>query len=249
MGFPGTTSVWRGFDRWDFTFDGRACIVCAPKNEAPGRPWIWRARFFDAWPATDVALLERGFHLVYIDVADMYGAPCAVAHWNAFYAYLVGTHGFAPKTALEGLSRGGLIIYNWAIANPDKVACLYGDAPVCTIRSWPAGRGIAPGSPNDWAKCLKAYGFTEEQALAYEGNPIDRLAVLAQANIPLLHVVGDADEAVPVVENTAIIEQRYRQLGGQIEVIHKPSCGHHPHSLEDVTPIVDFILRHTGRAE
>lgn len=245
MTFPGTPSIWRGFARRDFTCDGRACIVCAPKQEAPGRPWIWRARFFDAWPATDVALVERGFHLVYMDVADMYGAPCAVAHWNAFHAYLTGTHGFAPKAALEGLSRGGLIIYNWAIANPDKVACLYADAPVCDIRSWPGGRGLGPGSPNDWAKCLKAYGLTEEQALAYKGNPIDNLAPLAAAGIPLLHVVGDADEAVPVVENTAIVEQRYRQLGGAIEVIHKPACGHHPHSLEDVTPIVDFILRHT----
>ena len=37
MGFPGTTSTWRGFDRWDFTYDSRGCIVCAPQAEAPGR--------------------------------------------------------------------------------------------------------------------------------------------------------------------------------------------------------------------
>jgi pimeloyl-ACP methyl ester carboxylesterase len=245
MTFPGTTSTWRGFDRWDFTHDGRASIVCAPRREAPGRPWIWRARFFDAWPDTDTALLARGFHLAYMDVADLYGAPVAVEHWNRFHELLVGAHGFAPKPALEGLSRGGLIIYNWAIANPDRVACIYADAPVCDIRSWPGGKGLGPGSANDWAKCLKAYAMSDAQAVAYPGNPIDNLAPLAKAGIPLLHVVGDADEVVPVVQNTAVIEQRYRELGGSIEVIHKPSCGHHPHSLEDVTPIVDFILRHT----
>jgi pimeloyl-ACP methyl ester carboxylesterase len=246
MSFPGTQSVWRGFARWDFAFDSRPCIVCAPETAAPGRPWIWRARFFDAWPGTDTALLERGYHLAYMDVADMYGAPVAVSHWNRFHEFLVGTHGFAAKPALEGLSRGGLIIYNWAIANPDKVACLYADAPVCSILSWPGGKGVGPGSTNDWQKCLKAYGFTESEALSYGGGPLDNLGILAAASIPLLHVVGDADEVVPVAENTAILEQRYLDLGGSIEVIHKPACGHHPHSLEDVTPIVDFILRHTG---
>ena len=31
----------------------------------------------------------------------------------------------------------------------------------------------------------------------------------------------------------------------QVEVIVKPDCGHHPHSLEDPTPVVDFIKAHT----
>ena len=35
---------------------------------------------------------------------------------------------FAKEAVLEGMSRGGLIIYNWAIANPDKVAAIYADA-------------------------------------------------------------------------------------------------------------------------
>ncbi len=48
----------------------------------------------------------------------------------------------------------------------------------------------------------------------------------------------------PVSENTAIIEQRYKTMGGQIQVIHKTDVGHHPHSLKDPKPIVDFILKH-----
>jgi lysophospholipase L1-like esterase len=67
--------------------------------------------------------------------------------------------------------------------------------------------------------------------------------------VPLLHVVGDADEVVPVAENTAIIERRYHTLGGSIRVIHKPGVGHHPHSLEDPTPIVQFVLSHAGATE
>ncbi|MEK6234719.1 MAG: prolyl oligopeptidase family serine peptidase, partial [Planctomycetales bacterium] len=180
----------------------------------------------------------------YCDVGGMFGNPQAVKHWNAFYQVLTERHGLAKRPALEGMSRGGLIIYNWAKANPDKVACIYGDAPVCDFKSWPGGKGKGKGGGGTWQQCLKAYGFSEEEALAYQGNPIDGLESLARAGVPLLHVVGDADDVVPVEENTAIIEARYKKHGGSIQVIHKPGVGHHPHSLKDPAPIVAFVLKH-----
>jgi pimeloyl-ACP methyl ester carboxylesterase len=247
--FAGERSAFHGYDRYDSTYAGRSCIVVVPKTAAPGKPWIWRARFFGHEPQTDIALLAKGFHVAYIDVAGLFGAPEAVAIWNQFHTYLTRTHRFSARPALEGLSRGGLIVYNWAARNPDKVACIYADAPVCDIKSWPGGKGTGPGSAADWAKCLEAYGMTEDQALSAKCNPIDRLEPLAQAGVPLLHVVGDADEVVPVPENTAILEQRYKALDGSIQVIHKPGIGHHPHSLEDPAPIVNFILAHTRRPE
>lgn len=237
---------WNGYARTDFKLDGRSCIVVAPKALAAGKPWIWRARFFGQEPQTDIALLEKGFHLVYMDVANMYGAPLAVAHWDKFYAYLVGEHGFAKKAALEGMSRGGLIIFNWAKANPDKVACIYADAPVCDIRSWPGGKGTGKGSKRDWKRCQAVYGITEEGLDDFKGNPIDGLEPLAKAGVPLLHVCGAADDVVPMAENTNIIKQRYEALGGSVRVISKPGVGHHPHSLKDPKEIVDFILSHTA---
>ena len=60
-------------------------------------------------------------------------------------------------------------------------------------------------------------------------------------------MVGDADSVVPVAENTAPFEAAMRRHGGNIQVIHKPGVGHHPHSLTDPGPIVRFILRATGR--
>jgi len=60
--------------------------------------------------------------------------------------------------------------------------------------------------------------------------------------------VGDADDVVPAAENTAVVETRYKKLGGAIQVIHKPGIGHHPHGLEDPAPVVKFILDHaTGK--
>ena len=43
-----------------------------------GAPWILRARFFGHQPALDIALLERGFHLAYCDVSDLYGSQIAI---------------------------------------------------------------------------------------------------------------------------------------------------------------------------
>jgi len=246
--FPGSKSDWQGYDKYDFKVDGRKCIVVAPRVAAPGRPWIWRARFFGHEPQVDTALLSKGFHLAYTDVAGLFGSPKAVAHWDAFHRYLTENFGFCEKVALEGMSRGGLIIYNWAAANPGKVACIYADAPVCDFKSWPGGKGKGKGSGADWAKCLEAYGLTEPQALRYKKNPIDNLAPLARAGVPLLHVCGDADGVVPLAENTQFLEQRYKKLGGSITTIIKEGVGHHPHSLEDPKPIVEFICRHTGLA-
>ena len=247
--FPGEKSEWHGYVQYTFQYDGRTCYVVPPKTPAPGNPWIWRARFWGHEPQTDLALLEKGFYLVYCDVAGLFGNPEAVKHWDAFYKFLTEEHGFARKVALEGMSRGGLIIYNWAARNPDKVACIYADALVCDIRSWPGGKGKGTGNPPEWEACLKAYGITEEEAASFKGNPIDHLEPLAKARIPLLHVCGGADVDVPVDENTAILAERYRALGGDITVIIKEGCAHHPHSLVDPKPIVDFILKHTGQAQ
>jgi alpha-beta hydrolase superfamily lysophospholipase len=59
----------------------------------------------------------------------------------------------------------------------------------------------------------------------------------------MLHVVGDDDDVVPIAENTTLFEQKVKALGGDITVIHKPGVKHHPHSLANPQPIVDFILK------
>ncbi len=248
--FAGQRGDYHGFVSHRFKFDECECIVVEPRELAPGRPWIWRMEFFDHRPQADLALLEKGFHLVHMVVGNTFGCPKAIAHFEAFHAELTNKYKLSPKCVLEGFSRGGLYAYNFAAANPGKVAAIYADAPVCDFKSWPGGKlkhlGQGKGSAGDWQAMLKCYGFaSDDEAMAYKRNPVDNLKPLADAKIPLLHVVGDADDVVPVAENTAVIEQRYKALGGEIEVIHKPGVNHHPHSLDDPTPIVDFVLKHT----
>ena len=234
--WPGKKGDFRSFAKYSFQNDKANCMVVVPTRIAKGKPWIWRARFWGHEPQFDVALLNKGYHLVYCDVGNLYGSPKAVARWDSFYKYLTEEHGFAKKVVLEGMSRGGLIIYNWAIKNPEKVAVMYGDAPVMDFKSWPgAGNG----------GIHKSYGFKSiDEAKAYKGNPVDNLAVLAKAGVPIIHVVGDADNVVPIAQNTTLAEKRYKALGGVFEVIHKKGVGHHPHSLKNPAPLVQFVEKY-----
>lgn len=245
--YPGKRTVWNGYDRYEFDLGGHLVSIVAPKQAVPGKPWVWHGEFFGHKPDPDIALLGKGFHIVYLRVTDMLGSPPAVHHWNVLYQHLTKEHKFAKKAALVGLSRGGLYCYNWAIANPDKVACIYGDAPVCDFKSWPGGKGKGKGDPKNWQRVLELWGFKDEaEALAYKGNPVDSLAPLAKQKVPLLHVYGDADDVVPPDENTLPLAENYRKLGGTIELIAKAGVGHHPHGLQDSTPIINFITKHAA---
>lgn len=239
----GRADQWHGFVRHRFAVDGATAWVVEPHQAAPGKPWSWCLEFPDAF--TDrtgvLQLLEHGFHHVHLEVGNTFGSPRALEQFEAFYQ-LLQRGGLGPKAALVGISRGGLYAYRWAAKNPERVVCIYGDAPVCDFKSWPGGKGTGKGSAGDWTQLQRHYGFANEaEALAFTGNPVDQLAPLAKAKVRLIHVVGDTDDVVPVTENTGLIESRYQALGGRIQVIHKPGVGHHPHGLDNPAPVVTFI--------
>jgi pimeloyl-ACP methyl ester carboxylesterase len=248
MSIPGeSVDQWHGHTRRHFTVDGCPAWIVEPKQPLPGKQWVWCMEFPDAFADRCAApqLLAAGFHHLHIKVGNTFGSPAALRRFDAFYE-VVAKAGLAKRGTLIGLSRGGLYAYRWAAEHPDRVNVIYGDAPVSDFKSWPGGKGKGKGSPADWAALVQCYGFKDEtEALAYPGNPIDRLDPLARAKIAIIHVVGDADDVVPVAENTAIVEERYRKLGGEIRVIHKPGVGHHPHGLEDCSAVVDWVKAHT----
>lgn len=244
------TNAWKTFTRYDFTVDGCACWVAVPPKPLPGNPWVWCLEFPTAFDSRTgvVKLVADGYYYVHMSVGNTFGCPSAQAHLDAFYRHITAK-GLSPKGTLIGVSRGGLYAYRFAAAHPDRVVCIYGDAPVCDFKSWPGGKGKGKGSKGDWSSLFTCYGFKDEaEALAYKENPVDLLAPLAKAGIPLIHVVGDADDVVPVAENTAVIEQRYKELGGTISVFHKPGVGHHPHGLEDPTPVAELIEKYTAQS-
>lgn len=237
---------YHGFKCLNFKFEGHDAKIVFPQKAENGRHWIWRARFWGHEPQTEIALLKKGFHVVYVDAPNYCGNQDAVVLWNHFYDFLMKEYQLNPKTVLEGFSRGGLYIYNWGSENVGKVACIYGDAPVCDMRSWPGGKGKGAGSPPDWQLHLKVYHLTEESINEFKGMPIFNARKLAEAHVPVLHVCGAVDNIVPVEENTYVLEKTYKEAGGEMKVIIKEGINHHPHSLKDPAPIVRFILSHTA---
>ncbi len=239
--FPGLKGKWKGFDQYTFAYQDREAIVVCPKHAATGNPWIWRPAFFGAFASVDEELLRRGFHVAYYDLTHLYGSPRARKSGTDFYWNMVRMYGLSPKVTLEGFSRGGLFAYNWAADHPDKVACIYVDAPVCNVFSWP---GRSPENAGLWKGLLEEWGLADDQMNSFSGNPIDRLKPLTDAGIPVICVCGDSDKVVPFSENSAIVRQRYTAMGAPFELILKSGVDHHPHSLSDPAPVVDFIIRH-----
>ncbi len=240
---------WHGYQQHRFQYLERDCFVIEPNTPLPSHPWIWRARFPGYHDEVDVLLVEKGFHVAFINTGGMFGSPEAMDIWDAYYTLLTLRGGLSPLVALEGVSRGGLFVYNWAARHPDKVTCIYADTPVLDFKSWPLGQGTGRPSPGDWKTLLQQYGLTEPEALAYHGIPLDNLEPLARAGIPLLHMVGLNDRIVPPAENTFVLEKRYRQWGGTVTVLPNQQGdetlhGHH-FPLDDPPRYAQFILENT----
>ncbi|MGE9295501.1 MAG: alpha/beta fold hydrolase [Puniceicoccales bacterium] len=235
---------WHGYRGYDFELNGYTLKIICPEYPRVDKAWVWKTEFLGAFTGADVALLGKGFHIVHLEIFNQYGSPKAVAAGKGVYEFVVRQLGFSEKACLLGMSRGGLLAYNWAAQNPDKVALIFGDNPVCDIKSWPGGFGVGPGSAEDWRKCLEAYELTDEEARSWDKNPIDHVPVLVQAGIPVLHVIGDADVTVPIAENSNVLRDAYKKHGGHYEEVIKLGGGHHPHGLpDDPEPIVDFFER------
>lgn len=235
-------SDWEGYQRKDFKLDGHECILVMPKKEYPGRPWVWRAEFFGAFDYADRALLEQGWHIAYMMISDMYGCPESIDMMEQFYTYMTQTEGLNAKADLFGFSRGGLYSVNYTVRNPQTISTLYLDAPVMNVTSWPGGYGASERYPKEWEECKEVYHLTDENALEFKGNPLDKMEELLKAGVRIMLVAGAVDSVVPYKENGAKLAAFYQENGGTIQVIVKPDCDHHPHSLEDPTPIVTYIM-------
>ncbi len=131
---------FHGFNCYEFDFEGNISRIAVPKVVAEGKPWVMRARFWGdkRFYECDVALLERGFHILYTDVTDLYGSPEAVQRFSRFIEYAV-SRGLNERCVIEAFSRGGLVAYNYAAEHPERIALLYADAPVLDFKSWPLG--------------------------------------------------------------------------------------------------------------
>ena len=223
------------------TFEGRAAFLIPAARPASGGPvpWVWYAPTLPGLPGDAERWMFRqfadaGLAVAGIDVGESYGSPEGCALFSAWHGELVARRGFSRTPALLARSRGGLMLYNWAAAQPDCVACVAGIYPVCNLESYP---GLA--------RACGAYGLTKAQLAAAltEHNPLDRLAPLARAQVPIYHIHGDCDALVPLEANSGELARRYRQLGGPMTLNVVQGGGHTmwPGWFE-CQPLVDFVV-------
>lgn len=208
-----------------FSVGGRTAFAIEPapaaRPEGP-LPWVWYAPTLPGLPAAEEAwmferLLAAGVAVAGIDVGESYGSPSGRAGFQALYEHLTGERGYAPRPVLLARSRGGLMLYNWAVEHPRSVGGVAGIYPVCSLVSYPGLERAAP-----------AYGTSPArlQASLAAHDPIERLSSLARLDVPILHLHGDQDRTVPLEANSAELARRYTELGGPAEVLVVEGRGH-----------------------
>jgi pimeloyl-ACP methyl ester carboxylesterase len=112
------------------------------------------------------------------------------------------------------------------------------------------GAGGAAGEAYAWAienpdkvSCIYAENPVLHSNTA-KTQPLDNLAPLAKAGVPLFHVCGRLDPWL--ADNTLVVQKRYKKLGGKITVIIKNGEGHYPLAPQDIKPVVEFVTQAAG---
>ena len=227
----------------EFTLRGhRAFVILPPEiKAASAQPWIWYAPTLPGLPSLEEEImvkqfLDAGLAIAGIDVGESMGNPRGRALFSSLYDELIGVRGFSKKPVLLARSRGGLMHYNWAVENPDSVGGVAGIYPVCNLQSYP---GLA--------KACGAYEMSEAELAdcLSDHSTVDRITPLAQAGVPIFHLHGDNDDVVPLQKNSALLAERYRKHGGDIEVVVVAEQGHNrdPHWFRS-TAFIEFVIAH-----
>jgi lysophospholipase L1-like esterase len=226
---------------------GHDAYLALPDGVKPGQktPWLWYMPSdyklpgkLEQWMMK--TCLSNGIAVAGIDLQGDFGTPAGREIQTAFYKELTENHGVTDKVCLLARSYGGTQMYNWAVEHPKSIACLAGIYPVCNLESYP-GLKSAAGK----------YRMPQEQLVKElkQHNPIDRLAPLAKAKVPIYHNTGDIDTLVPPKDNSFLVEKRYKALGGDITVTIFEGQGHNYWTgfFEDEA-MAEFIIKHAKKA-
>lgn len=235
---------WFGFEMEEFEFEGARASVVFPKGEKCGK-WLLKTEYRDAFPGFEIDMLKRGWCIAYHDNVTRWSIDPEIIDKKArFCTYISKNYDLDMTCVPVGMSCGGQMAVQLAAKYPHLVSCMYIDAPVMNYLSCPCGLGARVSYPKMYAEFVYATGITVLDLINYREHPIDKVDILLANKIPIVMVYGDADDVVPYAENGAVLEKKYREQGGILEVYGKKCCNHHPHGLEDTTPIINFVEKY-----
>ncbi len=238
-----TETEWQGFKSLNFKFEDRNAILVFPKSPNAEKKWLLKTEYFGAFPNFEIEMLKRGYHLAYVANVTRWLHPSDIDAKARFADFLRREFGLNEKCVPVGMSCGGLQAVYFAANHPSYISSLYLDAPVMNLLSCPYAVGNE-AQPGFIAEFEAATGKTLSDLINYRNHPIDNVPKLIENKIPVILVAGDSDTVVPYHENGKALYELYKAAGAHIELYLKPGVDHHPHGLEDPTPIINFVEKH-----
>jgi pimeloyl-ACP methyl ester carboxylesterase len=148
--------------------------------------------------------------------------------------------GYHVVTGPVPTDTDGPVLQQWNTVYKHLTGHGFSKTPVMEGAGGAAGEAYAWAIENpDKVSCVYAENPILRSHMT-KAQPLDNLATLAKAGVPLLHVCGSLDPWL--ASQTRVAEKRYRDLGGRMTVIVNEGEGHHPTAPKDAKPVVDFIL-------
>ncbi len=232
---------FENFKTREFIFADRKAVIIYPSGEPNGR-MILKTEYLTAFPNFDVAMLEKGYHLIHVFQRTRWASDEELDIQAEFIRYCAKELACSDRCILEGMSCGGLQAAKLAEKYPELTAVLYLDAPVLNILSLCGlGECTCAAVPQFWREIVATYGVSRSTIINFRKSPIDNMEPLIENNIPVIMLYGNADDVVIYEENGKVLEKFYQEKGGILKVICKSMTGHHPHGLEDPAPIIEFV--------
>lgn len=228
-----------GFDLLTDTLDGREIKIVFPEESTKNGRWILKTEYFDAFPETEIELVKKGYHIAHIKNITRWHMPEDTDARAALAEHMHTKYGLSKKCVIVGMSCGGMQGIYFGAKYPEYVSCMYLDAPVVNLLSCPGG--LCGANDNLFEEFKQAKGMGLDELISYREHPLDYIPRLAENNIPIVLVYGDEDKTVPYKNNGKLLEEYYKNHNLNIKTLVRHG-GHHPHGLDDNTPIIDFIL-------
>ncbi len=229
--FEGETTPWHdGFDRYDYLMDEESFAIMPfkrPDTEkfAVGKPPTGQRRCIVVVPKQPVP-----------------GNPWS---WQACYWH------HEPQTEVELLRRGFRIAFITPDPGKQWDAWYAWLTEKHGLSQKPAFVGMSKGGVNEYAWAIEnpdkvacIVGRNPAlRSLMSKTSPLENLSPLAKAGVPLVHVCDQTDPWFN--DQTKVVEQGYKELGGQIVVIINQNDARYPIAAADQTRVVDFIVGKT----
>ena len=240
---------WYGFKREVFEFKGKKATLAYPNTPDKDKRWALKAEYREDFPETEIKLLENGFHVAWIETNNLFATKDDCDVKSDFCELLHNKYGLSEKCVAIGFSCGGAHAVNFAGFYPDKVACIFVDAPVLNFLSFPGkmGNEICENAWKiDFVKCYP--GITRLKLFGFDNHPVNKVSVLKKYKIPIIMLYGTDDTVVDYNENGKLLELEYADCPELLKVIPRIAQGHHPHGYlegKDKNAVVDFIIENS----